>query len=724
MKKPTQAAPTTLTFAQAVALADEHLAGGRLAQAEDLCRRVLAVDPAHAPALHLLGIVAYRAGNLSTAIALLKRATAADPTAALYLCNLCEMCRLAGDLDPAFRAGQQAVALAPGHPQALNNLGIVHFERREYEQAEKLYRGAVAVAPDYAEAHNNLGNVLRTTRQYDKALPAYRRALELRPAYADAINNMGTTLRDTGRLAEAEIAYRRALALNPASIAVLTNLALAVKDLDRLDEAAAILDRVRSLEAGNVQALTYLALTRLDQGRVADAEVAARRALALRPDDAEALNALGQAHQERGELSEALALYRRAVARKDDLADAHNNIGNVLKELGELDEARAAHARAVELDPYQAGFYVNLGDGKTFRQGDPHLARMEELARGIDTLSPEGAMQLHFALGKAYDDLGRHEQAFPHFLEATARKRAKISYDEAGMLGLLDRIRAAFDSKLMTAAAHNGDPSTLPVFVLGMPRSGTTLVEQIIASHPSAHGAGELPDLGDVIAEVQAGRAGGGFPEFAGVFAADDWRRIGSRYVERLRGHSPAAERVTDKMPSNYLLVGLIHLALPQARIIHVMRDPIDTCLSCFTKLFKAELNYTYDLGELGRYYRGYARLMAHWRQVLPAGRMLEIRYEEVVADLEGSARRLVDHCGLDWDARCLAFHQTRRPVRTASAAQVRRPIYTTSQGRSHAYRQHLGPLIEALGDCASGARERSSPRLRGEGHTVQQETR
>ncbi len=168
-----------------------------------------------------------------------------------------------------------------------------------------------------------------------------------------------------------------------------------------------------------------------------------------------------------------------------------------------------------------------------------------------------------------------------------------------------------------------------------------------------------------------------------------------------LQRRAPSAQRVTDKMPANFLFLGLIHLALPNAHIIHVLRDPRDTCLSCFSKLFTAAQDFTYDLGELGRYYRKYAELMAHWRSVLPAGRMLEIRYEDVIADLEASARRIIDHCGLEWDPRCVAFHEARRPVRTASASQVRRPIYRSSQGRWRAYAAHLGPLIAALGDIA-----------------------
>jgi hypothetical protein len=281
-------------------------------------------------------------------------------------------------------------------------------------------------------------------------------------------------------------------------------------------------------------------------------------------------------------------------------------------------------------------------------------------------------------------------------------KRRRIDYDEVRALGVLDRVRSVFDRRLLAARQGGGYPSSLPVFVVGMPRSGTTLVEQILASHPEVHGAGELPDLNRLVERLR-NAAGAAFlyPEDAPALAAERLREFGETYVEGLRGRAPGATRVTDKMPGNFLLLGLIHLALPGASIIHVTRDPRDTCLSCYSKLFTAEQNFAYDLGELGRYYSKYSQLMAHWQDVLPEGRILSIRYEDVIADLEGEARRIISHCGLAWDERCLAFHKTERPVKTASATQVRRPIYRSAVGRWQLYEEHLGPLLAALGVSA-----------------------
>jgi hypothetical protein len=278
-------------------------------------------------------------------------------------------------------------------------------------------------------------------------------------------------------------------------------------------------------------------------------------------------------------------------------------------------------------------------------------------------------------------------------------KRCLIDYDESRMFDLFDRIRDVFTSELLRRKEGAGDPSQVPVLIVGMPRSGTTLIEQILASHPKAFGGGELRDLGEVIAaHCDLAAAPAAYPECLRDMPGEVLGRIGAGYAARLRRRAPTAERIIDKMPANFLHLGLLHLALPNARIIHARRDPIDTCVSCFTRLFGGEQQFSYDLGELGRYYRRYQSLMAHWRATLPAGAMLEVDYEQLVDNLEPQARRIVDYCGLEWDDACLRFYETKRQVHTSSAAQVRQPIYRTAVGRWRPYRQWLGPLLEELG--------------------------
>jgi hypothetical protein len=336
-------------------------------------------------------------------------------------------------------------------------------------------------------------------------------------------------------------------------------------------------------------------------------------------------------------------------------------------------------------------FVGSLTESKRFVDGDPHLTLIEALARDMGSLSEEDQMHLHFALGKVYADLGQHERSFSHLIEGNALKRKQIVYDETAALAQLERMRELFTAEAMRKGRGFGDPSTVPVFIIGMPRSGTTLVEQILASHPKVYGAGELDNFEAAVANL---RGSGGARSGLG---GEELRWISTRYLERVRATAPAAERITDKMPANFRYVGLIHLALPNARIIHIRRDPIDTCLSCFSILFAHGQFFTYDLAELGRYYRAYAALMEHWREVLPLEQMLEVQYEELVANFEPLARRIVAYCGLDWEDACLEFHKTQRPIWTASVVQVRQRIYRSSVGRWRPHEGMLRPLSEAL---------------------------
>jgi hypothetical protein len=360
-------------------------------------------------------------------------------------------------------------------------------------------------------------------------------------------------------------------------------------------------------------------------------------------------------------------------------------------------DARRAFETAVALAPRSGEFHRSLAEVARFAPGDARLPAMEALAGDMPSLAIRDQIALGFALGKAFGELDDPERAMRHLFDANALRRGQLGYDETRTLRRLARIEEVFTAELLDRMASAGEPSALPIFIVGMPRSGTTLVEQILASHPQVFGAGEIAEFGRIVESIcEPAGAAGAFPEMFPTLAAHELRELGARYLAALRAIAPHAARVTNKMPGNFRLIGVIRLALPHARIIHVRRDPVDTCLSCFSKLFRTQ-PYTYELGELGRYYGAYASLMAHWRRVLPAGAMLEVRYEEVVRDLEGEARRIVAYCGLDWDARCLDFHRATRPVRTASANQVRRPLYDSAVGRWRAYEPWLRPLLDAL---------------------------
>ncbi len=698
----------TVTPGQALIIAEQKRRQGFLADADDLSRRAAAAEPDNAEAEHMLGIIAHQSGKLDEAIAHLRRAISLKPDVALYHANLGEMCRLAGRTDDAVAAGRRAIEIDPDYAGAHSNLGIALFDLGKFDEALSHYDRAIELQPNFAQAHSNRGNALQRLKRFAEAEQDYRRALELQPNFADAWNNLGTCLRELKHPEEAEAVYRKALELGPQNPDTLDNLALAVKDLERLDEAAELMRRALVIEPRVDKFHLHYGTILLDQHKVEEAAAATERAVALNPNNHDSINLMGRIAFERGELEAALIHYQKALSLKPDLADAYNNMGNVLKELGKLQEAHDAFLQALRLDPDIPGIYVNLADSKTFKPGDPHLAALERLAAKTDGLSKTDRMQLDFALGKAYADLKDYPRSFAHLHAGNAAKRATIAYDEKGTFALFERIEATFTRELIEQKSGRGDPSTRPIFIIGMPRSGTTLVEQIIASHPFVHGAGELQTFNDVILTVR-GPDGNTlpYPEFVPALDASALQQIGARYIALVRELAVKfgvadAQRITDKMPSNYYFAGLIHLALPNAKIIHTIRDPVDTCVSCFSKLFSAEQNHTYDLAELGSYYKRYEHLMAHWRSVLPAGRILDVRYEDVVADLEGEARRIISHCGLIWDDRCLSFHKTDRPVRTASATQVRQPIYKSAIGRWRVYEEQLGTLLDAFGIATS----------------------
>ncbi len=522
----------------------------------------------------------------------------------------------------------------------------------------------------------------------------------------ERLHQAALLLHRQGRAAEAERLYRAVLRRDGGHVGAIYNLGLIRLLGGDCEEAARLMRRALYAKPNFAEARNALAVALRTLGRHDEAIEQFSKALAVNPDLAEAHSNLAATLLARNRFEEALEHYERALALKPDLAEAHHGYGNLLTIFGRVEDGRRAIEKAIGLAPRKAEFYRSLAEVKHFSDGDRHLALAEALARDMASLSTDDQIHLNFALAKIYADLGQRERSFRRLAEGNALKRGQLDYDEAATLGRFEATRRLFGAAAIDERSGLGDPCDAPVFVIGMPRSGTTLVEQILASHPRVHGAGELNDFEMAVAAL--GDADGAPPDVGGA----ELRAIGARYVERVRALAPTAARITDKMPGNFRFAGLIHLALPNARIIHVRRDPVDTCLSCFSILFGGDQPYAYDLGELGRYYRGYASLMAHWRETLPPGVMLEVEYEALVADFEPQARRIVAHCGLDWDPACLGFHNASRPVRTASSAQVRRPLYQTSVGRSRPYAGMLRPLLEALagGEADPAATPAPSP--------------
>jgi tetratricopeptide (TPR) repeat protein len=672
---------------------------GRFDDAIRLIRRALRKNPRSAEAYNDLGVALEAAKRHADAIAPYEQALALRPDYAEAYYNLGNALQTLGRHEEAIVRFEKAVELRPDHSETHNNFGISLHALDRHPEALAQYERALTLNPHYAEAHSNLGNALRAQKNYDAAIAAYHRALQLKPDYADAYNNLGTAIRNQEKPKEAEEPYRKALALKPGDPSILNNLALSLMDLKRVDEALALFQQSSAIDPHNHLTHTCLARAYLDKDMHDAAKAACERALYLKPDDPDAPNIMGRILFEQNQSEAALASLRKAIALKPGLSNAYANMADTLKALGRFDEARDAYLKALEIDRRSTAVLLALADTKSFTPDDPHLLAMEELAANADSLPEEDQIRLHFALGKAYADLTLHEKSFDHLLKGNALKRRTLDYNESMTADYFELIRKMFAAELLRENQGLGDPSRLPVFILGMPRSGTTLVEQILASHPGVFGAGEIKDLSAVVHNAcMDGSREMSVPEFIAALEQQQLRQLGSQYVARLRAYSADAERITDKMPSNFFYVGLIHMALPNARIIHTQRNAMDTCLSCFSKLFvKDSQSYSYDLGELGRYYTCYDKLMAHWRSVLPEGTILEVQYEELVEDFEAGARRIVAYCGLEWNDACLAFHRTERPVHTWSVSQVRQPIFKTSVGRWLPYKDLLQPLIKEL---------------------------
>ena len=645
---------------QALIRAQEHHDAGRLREAESLYGKILARHPNHVFAIHSLGLIAAETGNLGPARDLITTALDIEPDWPEAHNNLGNVQRALGDLDAAVESYRRTLAINPDLAGAHNNLGSVQRDSGDLQAAAKSFRRALQLTPDYAEAHNNLGIVHRNLGDLDAARECCRRALACQPHFAEAHNTLGNVLRDLGDLDAALESYGRALALKPRFAEAHNNLGIVHRDLGDLDAA---------IESH-------------------------RRAVDLRPDYAEAYNNLGNALNDIGRLDEAERSYRRAVELKPDYAEAHNNLGNVFASVGRLDEAERYYRRAVELKPNYAEAYRNLISIRKIEERESVIRSVEKL-HGEPGASPEDRMHFAFGLGKAYDDLGHYAEAFACLSEANRLKRQSFVYDVAWDARLFRRIREVFQETLFERHAKAGRRDDTPIFIIGMIRSGTTLVEQILASHRAVFGAGELHDL-STVADSAVRERGLRFPD--GLEDLDDaaFNRLADDYLRRLRVRGGRARHVTDKMPSNFCHVGLIRLILPSARIIHVRRNPLDTCLSVFANYFVHDHPYAYDLTELGAYYRHYEALMEHWRHVLP-GAMLELSYEALIEQPEAEIRRLLDSCELPFDPACLNFHETKRPVQTASVSQVRQPLYRKSLERWRNYEAQLKPLQSAL---------------------------
>lgn len=600
-----------------------------------------------------------------------------------------------GDLAGAMASQRRALVLKPQFAQAHDSLGLALQDAGKPAEAAASFRTALNLQPDFAEAHGNLGNALIDLGQIEEAVQHYRRMLELRPDLPEAHNNLGNALLALRRYEEAAASYRGVLEIRPNSAGAHANLANALRELGRPQEALANCRRALELEPNSADAELLKGNALFDLGLFDDAAESYARAIKLKPDYTDAYVALSKVLRQVGRVAEAEDSCRKALRLAAASAEALTLLGEIQADRGRFGDAEQLFRRAISIAPDLPDAWAALARYRKMGLDTAWLTAAQRLLG--KSLAIGQQINLRYALGKYFDDVRDYDSAFASYrLANELKKRSGIKHDRQRLARRVEQITALYDRGWLRRARAHGSESTRPVFIVGMPRSGTTLTEQILASHPGAFGCGELRFWLGACVRYESLAQREAQSNAAIRAAADD-------YLKLLASLSADASRMIDKMPANFMNLGLIHAAFPQARIIHMQRNPLDTALSIYFQIFSNTHTYANDLEDIAHYFKQYHRLMQHWRSFLSEGAILDVPYEELVQDPEPWIRKIVQFVGLPWDPRCLDFHQTERTVVTASNWQVRQRITQSSAGRWRNYEAFLGPLhsLTELESCA-----------------------
>jgi tetratricopeptide (TPR) repeat protein len=709
---------------------------GDLSAAARLYQSITTRDPQQAEAYHLLGVVHHQQGQSAKAVELINRAISLRPSLAPYHSNLAEAYRALGQLDRAVGSCKTALQLWPDFADAHNNLGLALSALGRNDEAIEHFQAAVKLRPDDAQTHSNLGNTLRALGKPEEALEHYRKAVELNPKLplvhtnlgqflidlgraeealphcqeavgldpnlAEAHNNLGNAYRALGKLPEARASYLETIRLKPQLTQAQANLGVVLQQECRYDEALPWLLRACELEPNSHQFLEYLGDTYFEMERFPDALAIYKKMLELEPGHPQTHNAIGWLIQEEGRLAEARGYFETAVRLDPNFPPANISLGGLHEELGEMEAAEAQFRKTLELHP---GHTVALARLATLLRGkvsDAELALIRDRLSDPTVTGPAAATLL-FGLAHVLDERGDYDAAARALREANALALANLErkhqkYMPAEHETFVNNIINIFQPAFFAGVKGMGLQTHRPVFIFGLPRSGTTLIEQVLASHSQVFGAGEQP-LGRQDFELipgQMNRAGDHpFVCLADPQVGTALRPIAQRHEDRLRELGASAARVVDKMPDNYMYLGLLAVLFPSATFIHCRRDLRDIAVSCWMTNFRS-IKWANDPEHIASRFAQYLRLIDHWRAVLPTT-IHEVAYEETVEDLEGIARRLIAACGLEWEPSCLDYHKTKRPVRTASVTQVRQPVYRKSVARWRNYSEPLADLFSAL---------------------------
>lgn len=580
------------------------------------------------------------------------------------------------------------------HAEAILLLGMIAHEQRDLGAAVRHYELFLDLEPKHARARYHLGLALNQLGQTEAAVRQLRQSISIVDENPNAHLQLGDACTKLGRWDDAAKAYGRALDLHPDDVATTIKLGNTLLAAQRFADAVELYARAVDASPGNARFHRHLGAVLHRLGRTQRAIDCFDEALRLRPDYAKARIDYALVLRQLGRTRDARDQIEKAIRENPDEVDGHLSLALTLRQEGKTDLAIDRLEQLLVAKPACGAAYHHIA----LIEPTPRLRRRIENLLADPGLPREDAIHCHFALGNVADANGAFDRAFDHYQTANSLQRQSVVYDPEANTRLFDRLMATYSKRFVEHKRTRGNPSAVPVFIVGLPRSGTTLVEQILASHGSIHGAGELESLAGVNhAIARRFRDAKPAPECMSLIDAQTVDEFSALYLAELRLRSPSAERVVDKLPGNFVRVGLIRMLFPNAYIVHCTRNALDTCLSLYFHYFQA-LACSFDLAELGRYFVDYRRLMAHWNDVFP-GEIFEARYEELVAEPERITRGLLDYLDVEWDERCLAFHENERSVMSPSNLQVRRPIYSTSIGRWRRYEKHLGPLMEILGD-------------------------
>ncbi len=676
-------------------LALQQYQTGQLEQAQKTLRKVLTVVPDNHDANHLLGVIALQLGKYENAARFITRAIRANPNIALAHNNLGEAYRSQKLYDNAAECYRKAATLEPRFAGAHNNLAVVLLELDQPEVALASLENALSLEPNNAMLHTNRGNALKALGDKAAAKASFEKALTLDPRHFEAHNNLGSLLIETGDLEDAVAVFKKALAIDPEVARGHANLGLAHQALGETTEALASFAHALAIDETNVEALLGMGDIDHLEGRIDDAIASFKRAVGIDPTNSDAYSKLANSLLGRGDNDEALANHKKALALDPTNPMAHVHQADTFLALGQIDEAIDLYRHTIALDECNAEAHRMLSSARKHTEFDDDMQAMTELYARQE-LTDRQRMHLGFGLAKAHEDLKEFEKAFDYVHEGNRLKRATVSHRTEERRAYFDRIKQSFSSEYFSTLSPDGCQDETPIFIVGMPRSGTSLAEQILSSHSMVYGAGELNAVAQIADRLGREDANTPFPEIVQRLNPAQRQELGADYVRNARRHAASEARVSDKMPDNFVGVGLIHMILPKAKIIHNRRSAMDTCLSIYKNLFARGHPYAYDLTDLGEYYNLYLDLMNHWHEVLPVS-MYELTYEHLVADQEAETRRLLEFCGLPWEDACLEFQSTERRVYTASAAQVRRPMYKDSVALWKRYGDRLEPLLKAL---------------------------